>query len=165
MMLRIGNRNTPGFTPLEIHKTVRKRKFLTGPVRKISNRAGFTLIEIMVTTVILSLAAVLIYETFFRSMDLLNYCCDYLKVTSWVDDKMWQAQNELVRFNAVTEAPTNYLLTLDNKNFNWNLSYLSAGYGAPNLYRIEATLSWQEGRKDMHITRIAYARYDGEKEE
>jgi prepilin-type N-terminal cleavage/methylation domain-containing protein len=46
-----------GFTPLEIAVNGRKRKFLTGPVRKISNRAGFTLIELIIVIVIISILA------------------------------------------------------------------------------------------------------------
>ena len=127
------------------------------------NRTGFTLVEIMVTTVIFSLATVLIYETYFRSLDLVNYCDDYFKVVSWVDDKMWQAQNELTRFNTLTEVPTNEVLTFGSKNFRWSLSYSPAGGSAPHLYRIDSTLSWQEGIKNISISRMAYAMYEEEK--
>jgi len=115
----------------------------------------------MVTVAILSLAVVLIYETFFISLDLMNYSYDYLKTVSWVDNKMWQAQNELSRFNALAETETSGAVTFDNKNFNWKLSYASAG--APGLYRIDSTLSWREGRKDAGMSRTAYAMYVEEK--
>jgi prepilin-type N-terminal cleavage/methylation domain-containing protein len=132
---------------------------------KTGNRkkAGFTLVEIMVTTVVFSLATVLIYESYFRSLDLVNYCNDYFKVVSWVDERLWQAQNELTRFNTLTEVSTNEVLTLGSKNFRWSLSYSSAG-GAPNLYRIDSTLSWQEGTKNVAISRTAYAMYEEKKE-
>ncbi|OGW74892.1 MAG: hypothetical protein A2Z72_06295 [Omnitrophica bacterium RBG_13_46_9] len=124
------------------------------------NRA-FTLIEVMFTTVIFSLATVLIYETYFRSLDLLNYCNDYFKVVSWVDDKMWQAQNELTRFNTMSKALKDDVLNLDNKRFTWKLSYSETG-GVPYLYRIDSTLSWSEGRKNVAISRMAYAVYEEE---
>jgi len=146
-MSRIGN-NRKAFTPLEIQKTGRKRKFLT----------GFTLIEIMVTTVIVSFTTVLIYEAFFRSLDLINYCSDYLKVVSWVDDKMWQAQNELTRFNSLTESPASGDITIDNKKFKWNLSYDIID-SAQFLYRLDLKCSWREGEKTRLISRMTYAMY------
>ncbi|MFA5147381.1 MAG: type II secretion system protein [Candidatus Omnitrophota bacterium] len=127
-----------------------------------NRKKAFTLIEIMVTTVVVSLTAVLVYETYFRSLDLLNYCYDYFGVVSRAEERMWQAQNELTRFNTLMETPTNEVLTLDNKSFVWALSYSGIGdiYG---LYRIDSALSWQEGRKKMVISRTAYALYSEEK--
>jgi len=126
------------------------------------NRAAFTLIEIMVTTVVFSLSAVLIYETYFRSLDLLNYCYNYLNAISWVDDKMVQAQNELTRFNVLRDTPASGDVTIDKKNFSWKLSYDPVG-GMTSLYRIDSKLSWREGSKDVAISRAAYAIYEEEK--
>lgn len=127
-----------------------------------SREKGFTLVEIMVTTVIFSLTVVLIYETFFRSLDLLNYCSDYLRAVSIVDDRMWQAQNELTRFNTLKDTPSSDTLTLDNKNFAWRLSCEPVA-GATYLYRINSALSWREGSKEMAISRDAYALYEEKK--
>ena len=58
-------------------------------------KKGFTLIEVMVTTAVLSLSMVLIYQAFFISLDSFNYCADYLDVVSWADEKLWQAQDSV----------------------------------------------------------------------
>jgi prepilin-type N-terminal cleavage/methylation domain-containing protein len=55
--IKLMKHNKNGFTPLEIAVNGRKRKFLTGPVRKISNRAGFTLIELIIVIVIIGILA------------------------------------------------------------------------------------------------------------
>ena len=58
---------------------------------------GFTLFEVIVTTAVLSLGALFIYEAFFDSLDLFNYCSNHLRAISWADEKIWQTQDSLGR--------------------------------------------------------------------
>lgn len=125
----------------------------------IRNKAAFSLIEIMFATAIFALATVFIYEIFLRSMDNLNYCFGYFKVAPWIDDKMWLAQNELTRFNGLTDTPAEDVLTVGNRKVKWNLRY-NAVEGMQDTYRIDSAAAWQEGRKSVVISRMAYAVYD-----
>ena len=119
---------------------------------------GFTLIEVMVTTCILSLGIVLIYESFFISLDSLNYYSNYLNVASWMDEKIWQAQNNLSRFGLLIPIETQGEFLNGNKNFRWNLSY-NLIEDTQNLYQIDLILSWQEGKRKVKLLRTAYAMY------
>ena len=151
-MSRIGNK---GFTPLESPSFVTednvKRSFLT----------GFTLIEVMVATAVLALGIVLIFEAFFISLDSFNYCSNYLNVATWVDEKIWQAQDALSHLGSQGFIETEGSFVNRNKNFDWNLSYNLIDV-QPDLYKINLVLSWKEGRRKVRVSRAAYAIYEKE---
>jgi len=148
MMLKIGNR---GFTPLEILicKKIRKR-FLT----------GFTLMEVMIATCVLSLGSVLIYESFFITLNSFNYYSNYLNLASWMNEKIWQAQDNLRRLGSSSQIETTGEFANRNKNFRWNLSY---NLISQNLYQINLTLFWQEGQRNVKLSRSTYAMYEEKK--
>ena len=131
---------------------------------------GFSLIEVMVATATLSLGTVLIYEAFFISLDSFNYYSNYLSVIPWMDEKIWQAQDDLSKFGALTQiGTTDEPRTFDKvrgefqkagKAFRWNLNYSPIDDG---LYRIDLNLYWQEGQRKVRLLRSAYAKYEEKK--
>lgn len=123
---------------------------------RIGNR-GFTLMEVMTATCILSLGTVLIYESFFITLDSFNYYSNYLNVASWMDEKIWAAQDNLSRFGPSSQIDTTGEFINRNRNFRWNLSYNLIG---KNLYQIDLTLSWQEGKRFVKLLRSTYAMYE-----
>ena len=153
MMLRIG-------TNVRSQKSEDKRqKNLSSVLCPLSS--GFTLMEIMVATVVLSLGIVLIYQAFFVSLDSFNYCSDYLKVVSWADEKIWQAQDSLSHFGAASEIEARGSLVTRNKSFDWDLSYSLIG-SPPDLYKIDLLLSGSTGKRRLRLSRTAYAIYEEE---
>jgi prepilin-type N-terminal cleavage/methylation domain-containing protein len=120
---------------------------------------GFTLIEIMAATAVLSLGIVLVYEAFFVSLDALGYCHSYLQVASQLDEKIWSAQDNLQRLGASARIESGGSFENNHKAFNWNLSYYLIDE-AENLYRIDSEMLWQEGKKNVSLSRNAYALYE-----
>jgi prepilin-type N-terminal cleavage/methylation domain-containing protein len=125
---------------------------------------GFTLLEVMVATAILALGTLLIYESFFVSLDLFDYCSNYFAVASWMDETIWKAQDSLSHFGSLAEIETNGEFANRNKNFYWNLSYdiidtTQLLYKA-DLYKIDLVLFWQNGPKRRQLLRTAYAIYE-----
>jgi len=119
----------------------------------LTGNKGFTLVEVMVATAVLSLGTVLIHEAFFISLDSINYCSNYLNVMPWMNEKLWEAQDNLGRYGTLGTTGTGGKFTSGNKDFNWILSYsLKDG-----LYKIAVSLSWREGRRRIWLTRDAYA--------
>ena len=49
---------------------------------------GFTLVEVLVTTAVLSLGIVLIYRAFFTLLDSFGYYSNYLRVIAFADEKL-----------------------------------------------------------------------------
>ena len=130
---------------------------------KIGNKPNksFTLLEVMVTTAVLSLGAALIYEAFFITLDTFDYCFNYLNVASWMDEKIWQAQDNLSLSGSLQQLEARGELKNRSKNFTWDLSYGLIG-GTEGLYKIDLTVFWQEGQRRVRLLRSAYALYEKE---
>ena len=121
-----------------------------------SNFRGFTLIEVMVTTAILALGIVLIYESFFISLDSFELCSNYLNIAPWMDEKIWQAQDILNRSGNLDEVETQGEFQNKGKNFTWNLSsnLIDKDQG---LYEIDLGVFWKEGKRQIRLSRNTYA--------
>ncbi len=152
MMLRIGT------------EIVYRNRNTTYDIRHTEH--GFTLVEIMVTAAVLSLAAVLIYQTFFPILDTFNYCADYLALAPLLDEKIWQAQDYLRRLGPEAVLETEGALPANNKSVGWNLSCAIAGNSDTKvLYGIELYLFLARGPNKVRISRSAYALYKYEEKE
>ncbi|MCK5392983.1 MAG: type II secretion system protein [Candidatus Omnitrophica bacterium] len=125
---------------------------------KHKTKRSFTLIEVMLSTVVLALGIVVIYESFFRSLDLFGYYNNYLNVASSADEIIWNAQNELNLFGPTAVFANKGVISQNNKDFNWNLFYESIN-PENNLYKIDLFFSWKEGSKDVKLLRTEYAVY------
>jgi prepilin-type N-terminal cleavage/methylation domain-containing protein len=119
---------------------------------------GFTLLEAMITTVVLSLGATLIYESFFISLDSFSYYSNLLKTIPWMDEKIWQAQDSLARLGPEAQLETQGQLNTGSKDINWNLTYNPIDQTG-SLYQINLALSWPQARKTIRLSRSAYANY------
>lgn len=129
------------------------------PVPRTPYKA-FTLVEIMVATAILSLGTVLIYEAFFISVNAFDYYSNYLSLAPKMDEKIWQAQNNLTCFGPVAYVQREGSFIKDNKAFGWNMSHRLIGSTKTlELYKIRFSLSWQEGERRLTLMRDAYAMY------
>ena len=124
--------------------------------------AGFTLVEVMVSVSILALGSSLIYEAFFTNLDLCNYYEDYLSITPWINEKIWQAQNSLSR--AVSPGPieTDGVFINGNRKFVWDLSYVALDEIKEDykLYKIDLSVNWRVGKRPFALSRSAYALYE-----
>lgn len=122
---------------------------------KIGNK-GFTLIEIMVTTVVLSLGTVLIYGAFFTSLDSFNLYTNYLSLAPWMDEQVWLAQDNLSKLGVLAQGQTAGEFQKSGKVFKWGLNYSLIDEG---LYKIDLDLYWQQGQRKAGLSRSAYAQY------
>ena len=122
---------------------------------------GFTLFEAVLTTAIFAVGTLFVYEGFFVCLDSFNYCSNHLDAIGWMDEKIWQTQNELNHFGPKSRIETNGEFAERSKAFRWRLSpKLIDSEGG--LYKINLSLNWQEGRRTIRLKRIAYARYEEE---
>ena len=128
---------------------------LTGNKRRRSLR-GFTLLEVLITVAVLALGATLIYQSFFIAVDSYNYYSTFLKISPWMDEKIWQAQNDLRHLGAASAISTGGELEVNNKNINWSLVYNSLDQ-ADRLYQIDLVLFWPQGSRQAKLSRSAYA--------
>ncbi|MBN2119664.1 MAG: prepilin-type N-terminal cleavage/methylation domain-containing protein [Candidatus Omnitrophica bacterium] len=123
-------------------------------------KRGLTLVELIVTVVVLSLGIVLIYEGFLTTLGGFNYCIDYLNAQIWLDEKIWDVQDKLSHYKTLLTEDTSGTFLTGNKEFNWYLSYdLIEGLKEAGLYAIDLKVSWREGFKEISTARSAYALY------
>lgn len=117
---------------------------------------GFTLMEVMVSTVVLSLGTVLIYSSFLTSLDSFNRYVNYLNVIPWMDQRLWLAQDDLNRLgDAAVISPAGDFQKA-GRDFKWSLNYSPVD---DNLYQVNLELSWQQGSRKAGLARSAYAEY------
>ena len=119
------------------------------------SRKGFTLLEVMIATAVLALGATLIYRSYFVALDSFNYYSTFLKVTPWMDEKIWEAQDGIRRQGGVSAGSGQ--LKIDNKNIDWEMSFHSLG--ADTLFEVNLKLSWEQGSRKVKLSRSAYAIY------
>ena len=124
-------------------------------------RRGFTLVEILVAVSILSMGIVAIFQTFFVNIDLLSHYKDYLNVMPWVDEKIWEAQNQLTRYGSLgPQMRTSGTLIVGVDKYPWNLNY-KLKERKKLLFQVSFYISRerQNQTREFHIERTAYAYY------
>lgn len=121
---------------------------------------AFTLLEVMITTAVLALGATLIHQSFFIAADSFNYYSTLLKITPWMDEKIWQAQNELRHVGPGATIPAGGELLVNNKSINWSLAFNSLDNSLDqkdSLYEVDLVASWPQGSRQAKLSRSAYA--------
>lgn len=120
-----------------------------------SNRRGFTLFEIIVTVVILSVGIVGIYEALIVSLNAYGYYSNSLVVQSWMDTKMWEVEDELARSEGgISQGDSGKFLS-GSKEVSWRVMVRPVIEGS--LYELILRCSWKEGRRNVNASRVSYA--------
>ena len=126
---------------------------------RTGTKNGFTLVEVMIATVILALGTVYLSESFFISLDSYNYCSRYLQVLSLADEKVWEAQESLTEQGPAAVLNNTGSFIEKGRNFTWYLAYAPVDADG-SLYKVDFEMSWQEGSRKAKIQRSTYARYE-----
>ena len=112
----------------------------------------------MVATAVLSLGIVLVYQSFFTILRACDRCESYFSAVGFVDEKIWEACDSVRHHGSINDSEMSGELTAGGKNYTWGL-WLEPGQ-APELYSINALLSWKEGAGKQEIRRTAYALHE-----
>lgn len=129
---------------------------------RTGSKPGFTLIEVMVATAVLSLGILSMYGALFVLIDAADYYMNYLTVHNWASEKAWQAQDELRRWGPQAALETQGEFLKGAKKIVWNLSYNLVGEEA-GLYKIDLVLAWKQGARISKLPRSAYACFEEKK--
>jgi prepilin-type N-terminal cleavage/methylation domain-containing protein len=123
-------------------------------------KKGFTLVEVVVASVVLALGIVVIYEGFLTTLGGLNYCIDYLNAQVWIDEKIWDIQDKLSHYKTLLTEDKQGTFLIGSQQFDWTLMYsLIEGSSEASLYEINLGVSWQEGFHRINTKRGAYLLY------
>lgn len=129
----------------------------------LSRRKGFTLVEVMVATVVLSLGVVMVYESFFISVDTFNYYLHSLQLNTWMSEKIWEAKNYLEHQKTTASIDTTGECSDAGLSCKWDMAYDLIGETEKcNLYHIALNVNLYENKRNTRLSRSAYALYERE---
>lgn len=119
-------------------------------------RRGFTLIEVLVCVAILATGIIFIFESFFSCMNAFGRYTNYLNILPWVNEKLWRAEDEIVRQGKTALLENQGEFNYSGRTFLWQLASNLVDKDA-KLYRINLLVSWQEANKKIQLSRHIYA--------
>ena len=129
------------------------------PINKmIRAKRAFTLVEVLVTLVILGGGIVIIFKTYLTSLDQLNYLTSRLYATIILDNNITSLQRAL-RTNHALNMDLNHSASVEvgGKKIAFDQDVkVSAQSELDRLFQADLTLGWREGRKNVQLRRSAY---------
>ena len=117
----------------------------------------------MVTTAVLAMGIVLVYQALFVCLDAFTYYSNYVDISGWMDEKVWEAQDSLTRTASLGLMDTSGTLAVQNREFSWSISSQAADPAA-GLYQVDLEVTWRSGKKQRQLTRTAFALYEKNEE-
>ncbi len=123
-----------------------------------TGKKGFTLVEVMVAAAVLALGALFVYQPFIMYLDVFDYYASYAPVSAWMNQKMWEAQDAVMREGSVGAASSAGEFKIGARNYSWHLSQepLELEQG---LHKLELIVSWKLAKRSPTLTRTAFALY------
>lgn len=115
---------------------------------------GFTLLEVMLATVILSFGIAFIYQSFFTSLNGTVYVCNRLNASLELSNKIWEIQDK-IRHGGVYNLQKGGQVSLNNRTYNWQALYepLDTNY---NFYNVLIKFWWLQNNRQKGISRSVY---------
>jgi len=131
----------------------------------ISDRHGFTFIEVLVTLVILSTGIIAIFQSFLRSLDYMSHINKRLYATVKLDDRIDVIQRMLRNYNTLpVDVPEDY----QEDAYQIQQKFLSqlrisAVDDYIDIFQLDLSLNWKEKEREINLSRHAYLADFGEK--
>ncbi|MEK7850185.1 MAG: prepilin-type N-terminal cleavage/methylation domain-containing protein [Candidatus Omnitrophota bacterium] len=115
---------------------------------------SFTLIEVMVTVSVLSFGILLLYHSFFISVDSVQYASNRLNAQIWLDVKAWEEKDAFARAGgAMPTASEAGVVKLNGRDFIFQSSIQPL---EADLYTLTLALSWKESGKERSLFYATY---------
>jgi prepilin-type N-terminal cleavage/methylation domain-containing protein len=132
------------------NKSVRSRQAI---------KKGFTLIEVLVTTAVLAFGIVSIFQALFIVMSAFSYVSHYLNIVSVADEKIWAAQDTIMRQGSKVAFEPQGVFDVGGKKYDWTMSARLTDADS-NLFKVDLSTRWSEGRRKYALERAAYIIYE-----
>ena len=117
---------------------------------------GFTLMEVMVATAVLSLGSLFIYQSFFSVLRAFDYCSGYIAGANFLQEKLWEG-TESIRHGGALGAETEGEFTVGARNFTWSTDLAKVN---DRLYEVDVAVRWRSGKQQNEVSRSTYALYE-----
>lgn len=119
-------------------------------------KRGFSFFEIMTTVAVLSLGIVMVFQAFLTSLNSFGYYLTSLQAQCWADEKIWEVSDSLAHETVSESYKEDGNLELANRDISW-LMEINKIDEQENFFKLDLTVSWQEGNRKIKLYRTAYA--------
>ncbi len=127
------------------------------PEHSALKKNGFTLIEVLISVMILSFGLIAVNQTLLQSLSILNYAQTRFQASRAAEKKIFEIQNQAWHQKKAPKPKESGVLLGDRKTFTYLLQ--SAGVrGSEFLYEVRMAIQWLESGKEKGLTRSFYAR-------
>lgn len=126
--------------------------------RKITDKSGFTFIEIMVTLSIVSLGLVGIFKTYIISLDQMSHITTRLYANALLDNQIIEIERMLKIYKTLPlelQQPPPVNVGHRKIDFSQGLK-ISAVDDYVDVFQIDITLNWMEGQREKTLSRTAF---------
>lgn len=105
---------------------------------------GFMLVEAMVAAAVLSLGVVMLYRSFFSSLDAVQYASHRIFAQIWIQGKIAAERENVILLGEVVPGTEAASFVLEGREFSWHRTLQSLD---ADLYMLSITLSWKDAAR------------------
>ena len=127
---------------------------MTSTIGVKKKNLAFTLIEVMVTVAILSLATVMISQSNLMNMNVYGRFANLMAIQNWAEEKIWEAKEEVLASEIPEAGESSGTYESENKTYEWHLSVSEETSGS--LYGILLTVTWNDAGQEKSLERHSY---------
>ena len=122
---------------------------------KLKSNKGFSLIEVLITTGILSTGIVFVFSSFTAVISAVKLSQNMTFACLLTENKMWEAQQVLASGSTPQPSSTE---SIQGKDFKWSFESLDTAF--PKFRQLKFGISWKETlkEKDYTLEILSYSR-------
>jgi len=109
---------------------------------RTGSKSGFSLLEVLVATVILSVGVVFLFPSFFLATDVLMIARDRLVVQSWAENRLWEEGRALQQVGRGAVGAGSGDVLLGKRMYTWEKRIEEID---PGLSAVTLTVRWAAG--------------------
>ncbi len=136
-----------------IIRAVLERLMLPAKKHFSGSCSAFTLVEVLAAASILAVGMVIIYEIFLLSLDATGFTINRLNAETFVNEKIWQMQNNFDQQSGLLiPAENSGQIILNNRLFDWqaNMQLLDSKH---ELFLLNVAVNWKDGNRERKFVR------------
>lgn len=122
--------------------------------RVLRSQAGFSMVELMVTVVFVTLGSLLVQGSFLRSADMFGRYSNTLNIMNWMNQECTKTREILLYSKEEELESESGAVTISGKSFSWTRRVQSME--TPNLSSIHYSAQWTESGKPMELQSELY---------
>ena len=127
----------------------------TGNKREKCQESGFSLIEVMLTVVVLTLIVLTIYPSNLLSLGVYGEYMNRLNIQNWAEEKMWETKEKILQSDAPEAGENTGELHYRNKTYRWRIEIQETDL--KDFYTILLDIDWA-GRREASLSRTTSVR-------